>query len=203
MTVHDQADILEKNLPLFLNTNGGIPYELIVVDDSSTDDTPDVLKRFKADYPQLYTTFLPLSNVPYPSRTRLGLSLGAKATHSEWIVIADITRPPQTEEWLSTMASSIDNGNELVLFYINKTQVIQSFETVEEAEPIIRKAERKSKRQRGHTGRMLFYRRGLYNVMMVKRTRIHDVIKYFDNKIGIKELMELRADILWNNLFLK
>ena len=61
MTVHDQAELLEQNLPAFLTLTYEGQYEVIVVDDMSTDETPDVLKRIKAEYPRLYSTFLPSS----------------------------------------------------------------------------------------------------------------------------------------------
>ena len=44
LVVHDQAGLLRENLPSFLNIDTKRPYNVIVVDDQSTDDTPDVLK---------------------------------------------------------------------------------------------------------------------------------------------------------------
>ena len=67
MTVYDQSEELKENLPLLLQQeyeSGG--YEVIVVDESSTDSTPDVLKLLKGEYPHLYSTFL-----PKPDRKRL------------------------------------------------------------------------------------------------------------------------------------
>ena len=78
MTVYDQSEELKENLPTYLQQEyeaGG--YEVIVVDESSTDSTPDVLKLFKNEYPQLYSTFL-----PKPDRKRfrrkLAFNIGAK-----------------------------------------------------------------------------------------------------------------------------
>ena len=48
MTVYDNARELEENLPAYLGQNYERGYEVIVVDESSTDDTDDVLTRFKA-----------------------------------------------------------------------------------------------------------------------------------------------------------
>ena len=50
LSVHDQAQELERNLPRLLSQQ--YPhYEVIVVDESSTDGTADTLKRLKAQYP--------------------------------------------------------------------------------------------------------------------------------------------------------
>ena len=59
MTVYDHARELEEHLPAFLTQEYEPGYEVIVVDETSTDETPDVLKLFKNDYPHLYSTFLP------------------------------------------------------------------------------------------------------------------------------------------------
>ena len=59
MTVCDQDYDLKENLPAFLEQKYEPGYEVIVVDESSTDETPDVLKLLKNDHQHLYTTFLP------------------------------------------------------------------------------------------------------------------------------------------------
>jgi glycosyltransferase involved in cell wall biosynthesis len=105
IVVHDQAEVLVHNLPQFLAVAGAAQGEVIVVDDSSTDATPDVLKLLKEKNPHLYTTFLPRS-VPNNSRLRLALNIGVKAAISNRIVFADIHRPPLSNEWLT----GLENG---------------------------------------------------------------------------------------------
>ncbi len=199
MTVHDQAEQLESNLPKFLANAGETPYEVIVVDDSSTDDTPDVLKQLKHDFPQLYTTFLPFSTVMNPNRLRLGLTVGAKAAHGEWIAIADITRPPSLEGWADVLVENLDNRSEVLLAYNNKSRNMQTCDTLEDAAPYVCKAERKSKH--GHRGQFLQYQRGLYSIILVKRQRIHDMLKFYDQDIRGGQLAGLSFKVLINNLF--
>ena len=103
--VHDKAEALEHNLPQFLTVAGASHAEVIVVDDSSTDTTPDVLKLLKEENPHLYTTFLPKS-VPNNSRLRLALNIGVKAALADRVVFADIHRPPLSNEWLT----GLENG---------------------------------------------------------------------------------------------
>ena len=47
LVVHNAADKLEQNLPAFLETATEAGAQVIVVDDMSSDDTPDVLTRMK------------------------------------------------------------------------------------------------------------------------------------------------------------
>ena len=49
MTVYDQAHELKENLPAYLTQAYESGYEVIVVDETSTDDTPDILKLYKQD----------------------------------------------------------------------------------------------------------------------------------------------------------
>ena len=64
IAAHDQAGLLEANLQAFLSVAREANGEVIVVDDMSTDDTPDVLKRLKVENSDvLYSTFLPKSVV--------------------------------------------------------------------------------------------------------------------------------------------
>ena len=59
IVVHDQSESIENNLPAFLTIAHAVNCEVIVVENTSTDNTTDVLKRMKADYDNLYTTYLP------------------------------------------------------------------------------------------------------------------------------------------------
>lgn len=199
IAVHDQAELLEANLPKFFTQEGEVAYEVIVVDDASSDDTPDVLKRMKAEYENLYTTFLPKSDVLNPSRRRLALSIGAKATHHSWIVMADITRPPLTDSWFADLAGCIGSSSEVVMSYANKNMTIQLFDSLDEASPLIRKAERRS--GRGHRGRFFAFRRGLYQTVAIKKELIHEAIKLYDLNIKGSKLAGLRLSVWWKNLF--
>jgi len=105
IAVHDNGPELKLNLPKYLGQLWGSGLKVIVVNDSSTDDTSDVLKRMKADYPQLYTTFIPASS--HRNRRRLALTIGAKAAESRWIAVADIRYAPETDKWLSLLAQAV------------------------------------------------------------------------------------------------
>lgn len=198
IVVHDQAAELEEHLPRFLMLNDGVGCEVIVVDDASSDETLDVLKRMKDEYDNLYTTFLPLS-VRNPSRLRLALTLGAKAAHGTRIVLADINRPPVSELWFSGLPSEFD----VTLVYSNRQRTETSYQTkehLEDALPIILKAERQS--GRGHHGRWLKKWRGHYDAVAIHRDYIFDVIKCCDQHIRGLQLLGLRLRVCWSNLFM-
>lgn len=203
IAVHDQAEETERNLPLFLQQQCNRPYEVIVVDDSSADETPDALKRIKAEHERLYTTFLPKSVVFNPSRKRLALNVGIKAAHYSWIVLADINCPPPSEEWLPLLESCADGSSEVLLMYSGRrsTDVIscQPWDTLQQAEPLILKGERHS--GKGHSGRLMKFSRGHYDAIAVTRSRVFDVLHLFDQPIAAGRLLQLRCSVFLKNLF--
>ena len=116
MAVYDNARELEERLPAFLTQTYEPGYEVIVVDESSTDNTEDVLTLFKNDYPHLYTTFLPKPDRNI-MRRKLALTIGVKAAKNEWVILTDIHAEPPSEEWLKEIAECIDNTTEAMIGY--------------------------------------------------------------------------------------
>ena len=53
ITVHDQAQEIREKLPAYLTQNYDSGYEVIVIDETSTDETPDVLKILRETTPKV------------------------------------------------------------------------------------------------------------------------------------------------------
>ena len=104
ISVHDNAMEIERNLPAFLEQKYSGDFEVVVIDESSTDETSDVLKRFKNKYPNLYTTFIP-ANSHYLSRRKLSLTIGVKAAKYEWLIFTGSDCRPASDQCLETMSS--------------------------------------------------------------------------------------------------
>jgi glycosyltransferase involved in cell wall biosynthesis len=189
IAAHDQARDLEANLPSFLTTAREAGAEVIVVDDMSTDETPNVLKRMKTENADvLYTTFLPKSVVINPSRLRLALSIGTKAAKNDYIVLADINRPPVSLEWLTGLAESAA----ALVYSSRKGDIVKHVlaTSLDDLHATILKAERKS--GHGHRGKWQKRRRGLYDALSVKKECAHDAISLFDQDIRGFRLLGLR-----------
>lgn len=112
--VHDNAMEIERNLPAFLEQKYSGKYEVIVVDESSTDETEDVLKRLKSQYSNLYTTFIPDTS-HYVSRRKLSITIGVKAAKHEWLLLTSADCRPASDNWLASMASHCNDNAEMVL----------------------------------------------------------------------------------------
>ena len=197
IAVYDNARELEENLPAFLTQTYEPGYEVIVVDESSTDNTEDVLKLFKNDYPHLYSTFLPKPDRDI-LRRKLALTIGVKAAKNEWIILTDIHAKPPSEEWLKEIADCIDNTTEAMIgYYRKKGTKVQLFDDIPETRRLIRKAERK--RADGHKGKHLKYLRGKYDFIAVKTSKAHDLLKYFEQKVSFRQLLGLRLAVMFQN----
>ena len=199
MTVYDQAPDLEANLPAFLTQEYEPGYEVIVVDETSTDNTEDVLKILKNDYPRLYSTFVPKPN-RQTVRRKIAINIGAKAAKNEWVIITKIEKPPTAPDILEAISQVLDRDAELTLGYMGKKGIrLQPFDTVEEAGNHLLKAERKLKKvfQRDQQQSYLW---GRYNFIILPKENIVKTLAYFEQKVSWTTLVSMRLSILWQSL---
>ena len=198
MTVYDQAHELKENLPAYLTQVYKPGYEMIVVDETSTDDTPDVLKLYKQDYPMLYTTFLPKPN-RLSTRRKMAYNIGIKASKNEWVILQNINNRPKDENELQAIADALDEEAELTFGYISKKGIrLQPFATYDDARYHILKGERKLKHV--FNRQAMSYVWGRYNFIVVRKDVSYDVLKYFEKKVSFISLLNYRIHILLKNI---
>jgi len=198
MTVYDQAPDLEAFLPAFLTQEYEPGYEVIVVNETSTDNTEDVLKLLKQDYSNLYTTFLPKPN-RLVTRRKLAFNIGTKAAKNEWIIITKIDNVPMTPDVLQAIGDSFYPNAEITLGYMGKKRIrMQPFETVEEAGNHIMKAERKLKKIFQRNQKMS-YNWGRYDFIIIPKDKIVRLLSFYEQKISWWRLISIRMSILWEN----
>ncbi len=91
-------------------------FEVIVVDDSSSDDTTMVLAELKKTYPSLYFTSIP-SDRKFLHNKKLAVTVGIKAAKNEHMVFIDADCVPRSDRWLNEIACSYMTGRQMVIGY--------------------------------------------------------------------------------------
>ena len=81
----NEAENLEQYLPVIL-TQDYPDYEVILVDDCSTDDTDMVMKRYLAKYPRLRTSVIK-EDKKFSHGKKLAVTIGIKAAKYDRLVI--------------------------------------------------------------------------------------------------------------------
>lgn len=110
----NESENLRKHLPDLLTQEYPV-YEVIVINDGSTDESDEVLKTLSNDYPHLYHTYIP-EDAKYLSRKKLSLTLGIKAAKYDLLLFTEANCRPLTPQWIRAMAEAYRNDQtEIVL----------------------------------------------------------------------------------------
>lgn len=123
ITAKNEAENLRKNLPFILNQD--YPnFEVIVVDNSSTDSTDDVLKTFRNNHSNLYITYIPIE-ADSVNNKKLALTIGVKAAKHDILLFTEPDTKPLSEKWVYEYAKTFYAGKDVVLgccqLYIKKS----------------------------------------------------------------------------------
>ena len=198
MTVYDQARELEEQLPAYLKQTYEPGYEVIVVDESSTDETPDVLKLLKNDYPHLYSTFLPKPN-RHVVRKKQAFNVGIKAAKNEWIIITKLTDYPLAEDVLQAISKSISDSPLTLGYHLKKGIRLEPFYNVDDIRNHILRSERRLKKIREY--KRGNYTWGRYDFIIVKKEQAYDLLNLYEQSVPASSLFGIRLSIFWKNLF--
>lgn len=110
----------ESNLSAFLPSileQDYAEYEVIVVNDYSTDETPWVLKEFVERYPDKLRVIEIKEHIQLKHTKKFALTLGVKGAKYEHMVFTDADCQPNSDRWLREMAGAFEGGKEIVLGY--------------------------------------------------------------------------------------
>lgn len=115
IAARNEAENIEKNLPLILEQDYP-EYEVIVVNDCSTDESSEILGTLMQQYPHLRVTSID-ENGKFTQGKKLALTVGIKSAENEWIVFTDADCKPASNLWLKRMQEQFTDEHSIVLGY--------------------------------------------------------------------------------------
>lgn len=114
ISAKNESKNLKRYLPKILNQNYP-QFEVIVIDDYSTDDTLSVLKNFAAQHKQL--NIIQKSNFENIVGKKAALTAGIKQSKYEILLFTDADCEPINNNWIRLMATKFTGATEIVLGY--------------------------------------------------------------------------------------
>lgn len=113
----NEAENLAKNLPEFLKQDYP-EFEIIVVNDCSTDNTEDILMDMKVTHPNFKYTSIQKDR-KFTHGKKLAITIGIKAAKYEHLLFSDADCFPRSNKWINQMSRHFSIKNELVLGVAN------------------------------------------------------------------------------------
>lgn len=111
----NEEENLDQYLPSIL-TQDYPNYEVVVVNDCSTDDTDIVLKKYMAQYPNLRTSVIK-EDKKFTHGKKLAVTIGIKAAKNERLVFIDADCKPESNQWLRLIVEPFSEKISIVLGY--------------------------------------------------------------------------------------
>jgi glycosyltransferase involved in cell wall biosynthesis len=97
--------LLEQDYPQF---------EVIIVNDGTTEESKNTLLRLQEQYSNLYSTYIP-EETKNVSRKRLGLTLGIKAAKYDCLLFTEADSHTRSDKWIQLMARHFGHDKTVVL----------------------------------------------------------------------------------------
>lgn len=111
----NEAQNLQKNIPHLLAQN--YPnFEIILINDASTDETLDIIKSFAAQDPRVKYVDV-VNNEAFWANKKYSLTLGIKKAKNNYLLFTDADCRPNSTNWIQEMANHFTDKRELILGY--------------------------------------------------------------------------------------
>jgi glycosyltransferase involved in cell wall biosynthesis len=113
----NEAEQLRKNLPSVLSQKYAGKFEVIVVNDASTDNTAQVLQELEQQYDNLWDVIISPTEERTLQGKKFALSKGVEHASYDWLLLTDADCKPFSDQWLERMITPLGGGKEIAAGY--------------------------------------------------------------------------------------
>jgi len=121
----NEEENVTKFIPLLAEQNYP-DYEIILIDDASSDNTLEVFEEFEKQYQNIRLVKVQ-NNETFWGNKKFALTLGIKAAKNEYLLFTDADCYPTSKEWIKEMSSPFTMSKTIVLGYGAYEKVAKSF----------------------------------------------------------------------------
>jgi len=111
----NDSENVKRLIPLLAAQNYP-DFELVLIDNASSDDTLDVFEEFEQQYPNIRLVKVE-NNEAFWGNKKYALTLGIKAAKKEYLLFIDANCVPNSPEWIAHMASQFTMSKTIILGY--------------------------------------------------------------------------------------
>ena len=91
-------------------------FEIVLIDDASSDETLEVFEAFEKQYPNVKLVKVE-NNEAFWGNKKFALTLGIKAAKNEYLLFTDADCYPTSPDWIKEMSSNFTQEKTIVLGY--------------------------------------------------------------------------------------
>ena len=121
----NEADNVKQFIPLLIEQD--YPnFEIILIDDASSDDTLEIFEEFEKKHANIKLVKVE-NNEAFWGNKKYALTLGIKASNKDYLLFTDADCYPNSKDWITQMSSQFTMNNTIVLGYGAHEKIAGSF----------------------------------------------------------------------------
>ncbi len=121
----NEAENVAKFVPLLMEQEYP-DFEVVLIDDASSDSTLDLFEAFEKQYPNIKLVKVQ-NNEAFWGNKKFALTLGIKAAKKEYLLFTDADCYPTSKNWIKEMTSQFTLSKTIVLGYGAYEKIPNSF----------------------------------------------------------------------------
>jgi len=111
----NEEENVKKFIPLLAEQNY-TDFEIVLIDDASSDETLEVFEEFEKQYPNIRLVKVQ-NNEAFWGNKKYALTLGIKAAKKDYLLFTDADCYPTSKDWITNMTSQFTMNKTIVLGY--------------------------------------------------------------------------------------